>query len=637
MPFSTVTAPEIGLSLIETGVIKASRGSTAVRARANQGSGSGGPNSAPKLQPFLLVAAACIFLGASILLAEQGWLAVSVEDVDNNVPLPGIAIALKGFGGSALTTQTGLARLPLPNTATPGSAVELRVMAPTDWAMVAPLEGKTAVPSFDNEAINFVGIGLIKKGHKAALQQRASVQAMVQGVTLHMGPQKAGQSSVTEGQRQRALEAEASRLGFAPKELDAAIRAWGATATGDFDRGLAFLYEGNYAQAIPNLERAAAGRRETAGLRSVASNRVRGPSGANPHFVLVAARVEDSLLERGAQAAQSTGPYGAAHLRALTNLLYADLFWCESLYWQGRYREAIGPAREADTIRPNDLLIVSWLGIAMLAAGDYSPAEAELRKAVALDERSSAPASSLRSLRLSNLAEVFRVQGNFEGAESLYKEAVQLDERTPGPPTPEMAIRLSNFGGLLETEGFSALQQKRAEEANRDFRKAGELYQKALAIDEKTVGPKHPDYARVLNNLGQLARRERKDEEAERLFRNALAIDEAALGKEHPDVATVLNNLGAVLSDHGDRADAEPLYRRALEIDERALGPAHPEVARDLNNLGSQLFRNGDYAGAEQLIRQAIAIDEKALGPNSPVTNTMRRNLEQLVQMRKKQ
>jgi tetratricopeptide (TPR) repeat protein len=330
----------------------------------------------------------------------------------------------------------------------------------------------------------------------------------------------------------------------------------------------------------------------------------------------------------------------------LTNLLYADLFWCESLYWQGRYREAIGPAREADTIRPNDLLIVSWLGIALLAAGDYSPAEAELRKAAALDERSAAPemtdgspalASSLRSLRLSNLAEVFRVQGNFASAESLYKQAVQLDERTPGPPTPEMAIRLSNYGGLLETEGLFAFQQKRAEEANRDYRKAGELYQKALAIDEKTVGPKHPDYARVLNNLGQLARRERNDEEAARLFRRALAIDEAALGREHPDVATVLNNLGAVLSDHGDRADAEPLYRRALEIDERALGPAHPEVARDLNNLGSQLFRNGDYTGAEELIRRAIAIDEKALGANSPVTITMRRNLEQLVQMRKKQ
>jgi len=589
----------------------------------------GGWNSVPKLQPFLLVAAACLFLGAAILFAEQGWLVVSVEDVDNRVPIKGIAIALRGFGGPARTTDTGVARLPLPTTTAPGSPVELLVVAPPDWAMVAPLEGKTAVPSFDNEAINYVGVGLIKKGSQAALKHPAAVRAIAEGATLHMGPKKAGQNSVTVEQRQAALRAEASRLGFAPKELDAAIRAWGTTATSDFDRGLAFLYEGNYAQATPNLERAAASRRETVGVRSAASNRVGGGSGANPHFVLVAARVEDSLLERAAKAAQTNDPHGAAHLRALTSLLYADLFFCESLYWQGQYREAIGPAREADTARPNDPLIVSWLGVALYAAGDYSPAEAELRKALALNQGS--PAS------LSNLAEVLRAQGNFEGAESLYKQAVQLDERTPGPPTPEMAIRLSNYGGLLEAEGFLALKQKRAEEASRDFRKAGELYKNALAIDEKTVGPKHPDYARVLNNLGQLARRERHDEEAERLFRRALEIDEAALGKQHPDVATVLNNLGAVLSDRGDRAGAEQFYRRALEIDVRALGPQHPQVARDLNNLASQLFRNGDYSGAEQFIRQAIAIDEKALGPTSPVTVAMRRNLEQLVQMRKKQ
>ena len=83
-------------------------------AGANQWSGAGGRNSAPTVQPFLLVAAASLFLGAAILFAEQGWLVVSVEDVDNKVPLDGIAVALKGFGGPARTKQTGLARLPLP-------------------------------------------------------------------------------------------------------------------------------------------------------------------------------------------------------------------------------------------------------------------------------------------------------------------------------------------------------------------------------------------------------------------------------------------------------------------------------------------------------------------------------------------
>jgi hypothetical protein len=64
-----------------------------------------------------------LFLGAAILFAEQGWLVVSVEDLDYKIPIEGVAIALKGIGSSARTKQTGLARLKFPNTptATPAS------------------------------------------------------------------------------------------------------------------------------------------------------------------------------------------------------------------------------------------------------------------------------------------------------------------------------------------------------------------------------------------------------------------------------------------------------------------------------------------------------------------------------------
>ena len=69
----------------------------------------------------------------------------------------------------------------------------------------------------------------------------------------------------------------------------------------------------------------------------------------------------------------------------------------------------------------------------------------------------------------------------------------------------------------------------------------------------------------------------------------ALAIDEKALGPDHPDVATILNNLGELLWDKGDYAGAEPLIRQALGIGEKALGPDHPDVAIRLNNLAELL------------------------------------------------
>ena len=48
------------------------------------------------------------------------------------------------------------------------------------------------------------------------------------------------------------------------------------------------------------------------------------------------------------------------------------------------------------------------------------------------------------------------------------------------------------------------------------------------------------------------------------LYERALAISEKALGPEHPDVATSLNNLALLYSNQGQYAKAEPLNERAL-------------------------------------------------------------------------
>ena len=52
---------------------------------------------------------------------------------------------------------------------------------------------------------------------------------------------------------------------------------------------------------------------------------------------------------------------------------------------------------------------------------------------------------------------------------------------------------------------------------------------RALAIDEKSYGPDHPDVARDLNNLAQLLQATNRLGEAEPLMRRALAIDETCL------------------------------------------------------------------------------------------------------------
>ena len=58
---------------------------------------------------------------------------------------------------------------------------------------------------------------------------------------------------------------------------------------------------------------------------------------------------------------------------------------------------------------------------------------------------------------------------------------------------------------------------------------------------------------------GLLFRTKARFAEAEPLHRRALAIDEASLGPEHPDVATGLNNLALLFNDTNRLAEAEPL------------------------------------------------------------------------------
>ena len=59
-------------------------------------------------------------------------------------------------------------------------------------------------------------------------------------------------------------------------------------------------------------------------------------------------------------------------------------------------------------------------------------------------------------------------------------------------------------------------------------------------------------------------------------MRRALAIDEASYGPDHPNVAIDLNNLASLLWATNRLGEAEPLMRRALAIDEASYGPDHP-------------------------------------------------------------
>jgi len=99
--------------------------------------------------------------------------------------------------------------------------------------------------------------------------------------------------------------------------------------------------------------------------------------------------------------------------------------------------------------------------------------------------------------------------------------------------------------------------------------------------------------------------------EAEPLMRRALAIDERSFGPDHPDVAIDLNNLAQLLKATDRLAEAEPRYRRSIQIlilFRRRTGHEHPGVHVVLNNYRDLLQALGKTT--DQIEQQLRELDE---------------------------
>jgi len=150
------------------------------------------------------------------------------------------------------------------------------------------------------------------------------------------------------------------------------------------------------------------------------------------------------------------------------------------------------------------------------------------------------------------------------------------------------------------------------------LKKALPLYERALRLQEASLGERHPNVMISLNNLAILYRNQGDYAQAEPLYERALRLREEVLGERHPDVADSLNGLALFYSDQGDYAKAEPLYERALRLREEVLGERHPRVATSLHNLAMLYKMQGDYAKAEPLYVRALRLYEEVLGERHP-------------------
>src|SRR6185436_567387 len=104
------------------------------------------------------------------------------------------------------------------------------------------------------------------------------------------------------------------------------------------------------------------------------------------------------------------------------------------------------------------------------------------------------------------------------------------------------------------------------------------LLEEALAIRQKSLGPRHPLVAQTLNNLGLVGEATGDRVSAERSFRDALGILRGSLAPGHVDSASPLFCLGRLLMNSGRAVEAEPLLVEAVDVRRTHLPPGHKDL-----------------------------------------------------------
>lgn len=194
--------------------------------------------------------------------------------------------------------------------------------------------------------------------------------------------------------------------------------------------------------------------------------------------------------------------------------------------------------------------------------------------------------------------------GRLSEAETFYRRALGIEERRLGPDHPDIAPRLRDLATILRS--------------GRQLAEAEELYRRLIAIDQER---QNPDLSALSADLTQFAgclRAAGRLAEAEQIARQALEIAQQASGQEHPKVAIAMHHLAGVLEAAHRPREAENFYRRALNLEERAFGLSHPRLANRLYHLAHLLADTGRLGEAETLYRRALAIDEANHGPDHP-------------------
>ncbi len=212
----------------------------------------------------------------------------------------------------------------------------------------------------------------------------------------------------------------------------------------------------------------------------------------------------------------------------------------------------------------------------------------------------------------------------------LYVEGFLLRHAERIPELDEAAAAaIARLGGDLELEGHRRHSLGMGLVERGSLVEAAVAFEEAVKLREKAHGAKSREVAKSRNGLCLVASKRNDPEKTLKACKSALDLWTEILGPKHPDVALGMSNVGAALGDLDRYDEASAMYEASLEISEPALGADHPLVAITLSNLGDSLSKRGDHGRAIAVLLRARRIRESLPESSEPFTEVVLTNLGQ--------
>jgi eukaryotic-like serine/threonine-protein kinase len=236
--------------------------------------------------------------------------------------------------------------------------------------------------------------------------------------------------------------------------------------------------------------------------------------------------------------------------------------------------------------------------------GDHFGALALLQLALGLEALRSGPESLGVAMAMHSIADEMEALGHGRDAEPLYQRALPMLEKIVGPDHYLMGI-------MLEWYGWNRLSA-------RDHAAAVVALERALGIYERVLGPDDILVAAPCYGLGIAHLGERRLPEARAFLERAVRIHQAKLGPDDPHLASDYDVLADLSGVEGKLEAAHEFAAKALAIRLKALGRDHETTAISYRIDANYLLRLGRRDEARAAIDQALAITKATKGETHP-------------------